>query len=323
MVDGYHLSYPDVMDSVAYVLSQNRSFRRDLKCTYSSEIDTGNTAYDTSVPPGSIGCKPTNIRISVKSLEENMLDSGVVRDSDAVWVIMQAFHESAHVWQHSVAYMQCPDDTSDEIKNMARGMAICACFPAYRDMSYLLDLSELHASRHSVIQTKRFFDGMSKQDSRFGQVDVDGILCDWAKRIYGITWPDMNKCNTVDDVAYVFTRSIDKAPYRKKFKLDYMRSREHESRALHRLLSDGNTMFDVLSAEDGIRETELLCQYIGRNHPEWFRELICIRDEYCNQNVLGAFDKVLSAARGVRTRRYVDLPEIDDGSSSDDCDLSL
>lgn len=81
---------------------------------------------------------------------------GFVRDKDAVWVFVQAFHESAHLWQHVVGYRQ--QNVSDRICDMARERAICDCFPEYKHTCYMSDLSESFANQYGFEQTKKFIE---------------------------------------------------------------------------------------------------------------------------------------------------------------------
>ncbi len=65
--------------------------------------DNGFTLHDAFHPVGSIGYKPMLVSVGMcRALVE--ADKGILRDSDFVWCIQQAFHESYHIWQYAVGY---------------------------------------------------------------------------------------------------------------------------------------------------------------------------------------------------------------------------
>lgn len=141
MVGGdFHLTYDDVMKSLAFVFRQNDKFcMRDVQ-------------YDVE-PLTEIGAG---------SLMRNMSASGAVRDVDAVRVVAQGFHENVHLWQNFVGFRKSFKSASSDIKMMARDMVINQHFSEYHCYGQSIDTSELYADKHSVIQTKKFFQYMSK-----------------------------------------------------------------------------------------------------------------------------------------------------------------
>lgn len=327
VADGYHLSYDKLLGYMGSIFERNSSFcKYDVHYMRNRESDTGDVFSDSFWPVGSIPYhyRPMKVRIGVKSLEANMLPSGMVRDDDAVWALMQTFHESAHVWQYSVGYMQRGDRSQDGVKVMARDKVIGSCFEEHRKLSYPYDSSELYAWEYSVSQIKGFFERLSKDSDEFGQVDVDGIVCDFVKRAHGVVWPEFNDCNTIDDVSRAYAEIREIAPYVKKFDIVRMSGFNYKSEPLYRLLHDNDAVHQVLSAENGIEETEVLCQYIGRCYPDYFRSALCIRDEYCGYDFRGSVERVLSAVYGIRPSRTCDdLSDISDGDLSSESDLSL
>lgn len=60
----------------------------------------------------------------------------------------------------------------------------------------------------------------------------------------------------------------------------------------------------------------MLCQYIGKHYPECFREFICIRDDYCHQNLHGEIENAISNGLHIRSLPYIEQPDY--GDDSDD-----
>lgn len=159
----FHLTYDDVMESLAFVFRQNDKFcMRDVQ--YDVEPLTDNGASDTFFLH-QISPFPSDrlyIQIGAGSLMRNMSASGAVRDVDAVRVVAQGFHENVHLWQNFVGFRKSFKSASSDIKMMARDMVINQHFSEYHCYGQSIDTSELYADKHSVIQTKKFFQYMSK-----------------------------------------------------------------------------------------------------------------------------------------------------------------
>lgn len=218
-----NLKYDDVMQCISEIFKNNNRFcKHDVKYCVNPDCDDGFTQYDTCHPVGSRGYVPIRVFVGVKSLENNMTVDGYVKDEDAVWCVQQAFHESAHVWQYSVGYMQLESD--DLIKNMARSYVVGLCFPEYRRSLYLMDSSEIFADKYAIDCVSDFFEEKSILDGRFGNIDVNRIVCENEIRRYGSLFGSHLEFNTVHDVSFAFSDVLDVVPFFKRFNISLFKN---------------------------------------------------------------------------------------------------
>lgn len=119
----FDLTFDDVCDCIFEIFDENKRFcRYPIDYRLLADTDMGHVKSYVEHPVGSVGYRFSRMRerVGVKSLLEHMLSDGRVRNDDAVMAIFQAFHENAHVWQHSVGYVQPPERSTFEMDHMAR-----------------------------------------------------------------------------------------------------------------------------------------------------------------------------------------------------------
>lgn len=308
MNSGCHLMYDDVVACMEEAYSYVPKFcKHKINFSTDPRMDTGEIIADVMHPVGSAGYKGMLIVAGTKSLVDNMLSSGAVRDEDAVWCLAQVFHESAHAWQYSVGYMQ--KDASDTVKAMARDRAIGICFPEYTHVAYNLDTTELFADAHAVSCLGRFFARKAEHDSRFCDIDVDRIVCSRESGRRGNVFPRLLQCRTTEEVHAVYASGLNRMMYQKKFDVSGMIELPEQSKNLTNFFKS-STVLDVLNSPNGKEESDLLCKYIGKNHPYCMRGLICIQKDYGVLNLQNINERALRAVTGVRRQLYFDLPEI-------------
>ena len=75
-----HIGYEDVIHDVEGIFRRNSRFCKfRVRYSVDSRSDNGETWSDIAHPPGSIGYTPIQVRIGVKTLEENIDENGTVR----------------------------------------------------------------------------------------------------------------------------------------------------------------------------------------------------------------------------------------------------
>lgn len=311
-----HLLYDDVVSGLTRIFSESfKNFDYDVLYGFADQSDNSKTVYDTFHPVGSRGYAPMEVYIGRKSLMENIDSDSRVRDVDAVRTFMHGFHECAHVWERGVGYMRSPDTAPHGIKNMARDRALSICFPSYGKMIYLLDSAELMADLDSVRGVKSFFRQMSTVDDRYAAVDLNGIVSDIAKDRHGITWREFQSCKSVNDVELTYGKAVRDAPYRRRFVLPYLEAHRKEDPHMDRLLRDTDLVSAIVNAPSGLEQTDMLCQYAGKNHPDCFRSLPCIRSEYAVTNIRNIGESAVSHILNVSAKYDAVKPERPDHDS--------
>ena len=251
------------------------------------------------------------VRLGVQGLVDGSDETGMASDKDAVWVIQEAFHESMHVWQYSVGYRRF--DASDRVKNAAKCYVIQSFMDEYYLSSYINNTSELLADQYAVSQTKRFFSVMSQKDRRFAEIDVDSILCMNEQRRRGDTYPRLKTMKNVGELVSVYSEMIDRSVFQKKFPVYQLKRdipEERWSKGFREILQNEKLCDSIINSSSGLEETELLCHYIGEYHPEHFRGLLCIRDEYCHGIGSKTMSKLLRVTEAEPVEPGPDGPEI-------------
>lgn len=304
----YHLLYDDVLHGLALIFDRNRRF-----CNYDVDYglrpgsDQSDTYSDSNHPVGSRLYEPMRVLIGTKSLKENMLDDGRVRDEDAVRVLMHGFHENAHVWERGIGYMRSGETATDAIKNMARNRALGICFPSYYSMSYIIDPAEISADLESVRGIRAFFGEMGKSDIRYGEIDLDGIVSSIARSRHGASWPDFMACRTAEDVEDAYGWALVRAPGRIRFDAPYLIGHCGNDPRMRKLLRNEGLVDGILSCRDGYAQTEMLCRYVGELYPDSFRSVPCIKDEYMVQNLRNYGESIASKLLRAEAR-FDDVP---------------
>lgn len=309
----YSFSGDELFDCLNEIVDDvHRYYKPDLHVDFVTDTDVGEALMAYDCPVGSIMHKfsPVHISLGGKSLVEHLRDDGLVRNEDVLRLIFQMHHESAHVWQRSVGYMQPAETSTDLMKNMAKTRAVMSCFGSYDALAYVLDSSEIMANQHACVRTKDFVLSKAKDDPRFFDLDVDSYVCNFCKRLYGASWPEVHSCKTSEDMANVLSDMMVEAPYRKTFDFNrlniFQRSFTGPSR-FRKFLDTDSTVFNVAGAADGIDEKNLMCKYIAKTHPDVFRGLLCIKDEYLQGSTRAAVERVLGSALRVVSQPWVDL----------------
>lgn len=313
MTDYYSLRYDDVVSCLKEIFHNNARF-----CKFSVHYgmdpmtDDSETEIDVYHPVGSRLYRQISVWIGTKSLEEHMLSDTMVQDKDAVLSVLRAFHESAHIWQYSVGYMQKENSVSFDLKNMARDRVIGLCLPDYKNMSYVLDTSEIYANRYAVFKTKQFFQEKGMSDVRFSRIDVDDVLCDYFCRLYGPTWRSMEKCRNSYELVNGLDDAFIVAPYKKKLNMTYLLSlNDHDDRTKE-LLANHDLLNSISFVKSGIEESDLLCKYLGKRYPAEFRSVLCIRDQYCRDSIAAFIDKALDKPMKVYPQTWYRLYDKED-----------
>ncbi len=307
-----HFSLSEALYFPSAILSKNADRYKigKIKIGFDSGTNNGMTFYDSFHPVGSFGSKPMTVYIGTKSLSSNTVNN-MVSDRDFVWLIQQSYHESMHIWQYGVGYRRF--DADPVTKSAARDFVIGSFIPEYSYSSYAFNISELQAEQFSVEQTKRFFGLMSEVDGRFSDIDVDLILCEHERSRYGAIFPRLYSVDTADLVASVFSMVAISSVYQHKFPVLQIENavlEEKRSSGFKEVLQNEKLCDSIINSPSGLEETELLCHYIGEHHPEHFRGLLCVRDEYCHDVGSKAISKLLRVIEAKPVEPGPDGPEI-------------
>lgn len=240
-----------------------------------------------------------------------------MRDEDMVMILFQGHHENAHLWQRSVAYMQKPCYV-EWIKDMAKDRVVMDCFSPFEYLYYRRDLSEMHANRYAMNQISKYFRKKAKEDDRFGDIDVDSPVCDYIRKMYGIVCPYLMQCNNIEDMRPVVSDMFDDEAFVNKFSYVYSEDIDTRDGIFHKMLQNVNLREQLLSAETGKEEADILCRYIGRHYPEYFRGFPCIRDEYVKNNPAGIKERAIDKVMRITPKQWYDLDPDDAMDGLDD-----
>lgn len=312
-MDDNHFSVNETLDLVTFLFrSRMRYFgRNEVSMHFASTENDGYTLYDNFHPVGSIGYKPISVIIGVCDLVCNKSGDDFVSDSDVVDTVFKMYHECMHVWQYSVGYRR--KDASDVVKCAARNYVIGSFIPEYRKSAYLYDASELSADAYVMEQTKRCFEALSMSDSRFSDIDVDSIILARERGRRKNMTRVLDRCESIDDAVAVYKLSAVSFQYRHKFPIQQIEDivpKKQRSKGFKEILRNEKLCDSLLNSSSGLEETELLCHYIGEYHPEHFRGLLCIRDEYCHDAGSRAMSKLLRVTEAEPVEPGPDGPEI-------------
>lgn len=285
-LSGRNLTVKDVEDGVQLIFADRMKYMDyDVSLDFDSDSDNSITLFDSAHPVGAMFHDPFEIYIGTKSLVANINESGYVRDEDAVRAFMHTYHECFHAWALGVGYMRAPDAAMPAIKHMARDRALSVCFRSYGPCTYILDAEEINADLAAVRGVQSFFKQMSKCDSRYAVVDLDGIMSDTAIKRHGRSWNRVLSCRTMDDVVLAYTDMAANAPYRKRFDIDYLSTHCGNDRRMQKLLQRTDFVLSVSNVASGIEQTDMLCRYAGALYPDCFRSMLCIASEYRRANI--------------------------------------
>lgn len=290
--DERHLSEQDVMSDLDDIFARTANFC-NRKVDYGIRLGTDDGFTQVNVKKASdyFGRAPIVARVGVKSLVENRLPSGEVRDIDAVRAVFGGFHESAHIWQYAVGYVQ-KDCKLDEVRNMASDYVLGRCFPEYRTAMYLSDTSELFADKYAALQTEKFFNNKALSDERYAAIPVSDILCSEFVRRRGFLQPRFSECDSANAIAKVCSDLMDDSSAALRFSCLFNIPKDAASDNLRQLMADASAVSGIVNAVDGFEQTDLLCKYVGKNHPEKFHNVMCLQNDYCRQTMAGAVERV-------------------------------
>lgn len=305
--DDYFFSYDEVNEYLTEIFKESRVFcKHDIKYRFHPKTDDSAILIDTYHPIGSIGYSPIQALIGGKSLLSNMTEDNMVRNEDVSRAIFEAFHENAHIWQYNVAYMQ-RKPKNEIFEEMAKTRVISLYLPEYKNMSYILDTSEIHANMYAVNRSDKFFTERGNLDSRFAKMSLDEFSCNYCKRLYGSMFSDILSCNSSDTIFECLSYIISDVPKYKKFFMELLPDISVQSRNMKSLLNDKKILSQILSSKDGLDETEIFCKYIGKNHPEYFRGFPCIRDKYVKSDITGVNEKLIDKVLRITPKEWYDL----------------
>lgn len=284
----------------------------NVLCDALCYTDDGKTDCYYDHPAGSLGydfCQ-MKVFVGIKSLLNNMRDDNFVRDYDFVKTVFQCFHENAHVWQRSVGFMQRPGKSTDVMKDMARMRAVVGYFGKYNRTAYTFDSAEIMANWYACLKTKEYVEDKARDDSRFAGLDIDTPICNSCKKAYGHDWPAVLHCDTVDDMANVFGDMFDYALFRKT--LDYdaiwkLKASSTTSEHMFEFLNDMSNVRQLLDAEDGVKQLDIMCKYVAKKSPALFRGLICIKDEYLHGSANTVVERLAGHMLFVHPRKWAPL----------------
>lgn len=282
---GYNLQYADVRDALKEIFAFCKpyaKYKADVKYFLKRTVDDGETRIDTHTPIGSVGFEPMHVIIGVKSLCDNMDKDGFVRDKDALWVFTEAFHESAHVWQHSVGFMH--ENSDEKVKASARDSLIGLYFDEYKSAARVFSTNELFADRYAISQVKTFMERKANEDVNYANIDINGIVCKQQKHLRGQAFRDIYYCTSIDDVVNFYDDIWDDVVNTVKFPVSWYRDSKNgknNSQVLSKFLKTKLSK-KLDDATSGKMEANIFCDYIAHKDPLSFRSYLCIRDEYCH-----------------------------------------
>ena len=313
VVDGDRFSVEDALDVTKMLFDSRMHYfgRDEVNIRFLSNKNDGYTWYDNFHPVCSVGYKPIEVHIGVSDMLANKTSNGFVRDADVVDTIFKMYHECMHVWQYSVGYRR--KDVSETVKFAARDYVIGSFLPEYRKSSYQYAASELLADAYGAEQTKRAFAFLSAHDFRFSDIDVDDVILSRDRVRRGSVVRVLDRCDSTDDVVASYRIAADNFRYRHKFPILQMCSYYSDgmrSKGFKEILRNEKFCNSLVNSPSGLEETELLCHYIGEYHPEHFRGLLCIRDEYCHGVGSKAMSKLLRVTEAEPVEPGPDGPEI-------------
>lgn len=298
---GRRLTIEDIENGVDAIFSDRmKHMNYSVQLDFYALKDDSVTFFDSAHPVGSRLHDPLHIYIGTKSLVDGIDEFGHVRDEDAVRVFMHTYHECFHAWARGVGYMRSANATMPGIKDMARDRALDICFRSYGRSMYMIDAEEINADLSAVRGIRSFFDQMSKRDSRYGLVDLDGIVVDIATRRHGRSWDDLSDCHTVDDVVTAYTNMSIVAPFRKRFDVMYLSTHCDDDKRMQILLQNTDFTLSVANAPTGIEQTDMLCRYAGALYPDCFRSLPCVGSDYKVENIRNYGETIVQRLLGVK-----------------------
>lgn len=319
----FDLTFDDVCDCIFEIFDENKRFcRYPIDYRLLADTDMGHVKSYVEHPVGSVGYRFSRMRerVGVKSLLEHMLSDGRVRNDDAVMTILQAFHENAHVWQHSVGYMQPPERSTFEMDHMARMHVISAYVPEYGKMAYKIDPAEIMANQYACSKIRGFVNEKASADPRYACLDVDGPVVGFCNRLYGMSWLNVDFGNTAENAADALSDMFVRTPGRKVIWPDTIKQLygcTQVGSKMQALLDNEGLMSAVFSAETGVEESDALCKYVGNICPEALRSTLSIRNTYLPNTARGKIERMVGIILHVEPQEFMDLYNFDDKDGPD------
>lgn len=301
-------TFDDITVLMREIFSRNIELcKDDVSYRYRSSTDNGVTLTDMEYPVGHPLHRRTVVAIGAKSVRKDTSDDGIISDYRVIWLLLQAFHESEHLRQYYEMYSDL--DASEEVKAMARSRAIEVFMFEYKHVARLSNPTELWPEYRSVVELRKFVAEKSIEDLRFGNLDLDGILCSMAKRRHGEEWPDLfDGVETAEDVESAYSAAFEASLTKKRFPIGFAKEEfSSYSRGFEHLVNDRSLLKGFQGTEDGKQEIEFLCLYAGRASPGCFSALKCIEKDYARQNLKGVVQGLANTASRCLPTGILDL----------------
>lgn len=275
--------------------------KKDYKITYALEKNDGSTTYDTFHQIGSIGFTPFLITIGLPFSKKELYNNLHIQDDKFIWILHQTYHEALHCWQYANGFLS--NNPPDNIKQAAKDFVIGSFMPEYKRNAYVYNTAELNADRYAVKNTKTFINNESQNEKRLSNINIDLIQYENEIKRHAHAFPILYNCRTSEDITNAYAKMIQISKDKKKFKIHKILTDEkiiNYSNGFKEIISNKEIIAKINACENGTEETDILCEYIGKNHPEYFNSVPCIKNEYCKQKIiLSAMTKLMNMIRPI------------------------
>lgn len=210
-----------------------------------------------------------------------------VRADVALLYIWTGNHETAHVRLNSREFIRT--DASDMMKKIARVSLCTSYLPEYGDAKEYANLPEdVFCEIYAFNETSKFC--VSENFS----FDWKSLLTERAKRAVYIS--HRNLINNYDDIDKIFRNELSLS-FESSHISDEILDRKRVSHEFKKLLyANEDLCYNILYADNGRVEVNLLSRYIAENEMMLFRQYPCIKDDYkeffslkdrCNEKIIG------------------------------------